>query len=256
MALQHRLLFLPPGAERISEHLAAAHHDGRLTFFDASGPIFSCREEDEGALRFAAAMLTEPGLGLAGPSQIARAVRRHRSQVHEYRTRYREGGAVALEVKKRGPRAASKLKGPVLAEAQAGLTAGLSNCKVAAQVGVSEQTIRKGLKDGRLVRQPGLGRQQPVACPPDGIASTPRTRSAADAACAGGVATKREAERALAPTGLVVEAPPQFVAAESVAKAGVLVALPALLGQGLLEVGQRVYGGLKNGYYVAYFTRC
>ena len=159
MALQHRMLFLPPGAERISEHLAAAHHDGRLTFFDASGPIFSCREEDEGALRFAAAMLTEPGLGLAGPSQIARAVRRHRSQVHEYRARYREGGAGALEVRKRGPRGASKLKGPVLAAAQAGLTAGLSNCKVAAQVGVSEQTIRKGLKDGRLVRQPGVGRR-------------------------------------------------------------------------------------------------
>ena len=190
-----------------------------------------------------------PSRGWGWRGQIARAVRRHRSQVHEYRTRYREGGAVALEVKKRGPRGASKLKGPVLAEAQAGLTAGLSNCKVAAQVGVSEQTIRKGLKDGRLVRQPGLGRQQPVARPPDGIASTPRTRSAADAACAGGVATKREAERALAPTGLVVEAPPQFVAAESVAKAGVLVALPALLGQGLLEVGQRVYGGLKHGYY-------
>ena len=160
MALQHRLLFLPPGTERISEHLAAAHHDGRLTFFDASGPIFSCREEDEGALRFAAAMLTEPGLGLAGPSQIARAVRRHRSQVHEYRARYREGGAGALEVRKRGPRGASKLKGPVLAAAQAGLTAGLSNCKVAAQVGVSEQTIRKGLKDGRLVRQPGGGRRR------------------------------------------------------------------------------------------------
>ena len=47
----------------------------------------------------------------------------------------------------------------------------------------------------------------------------------------------------------MVEAPPQFVAAESVAKAGVLVALPALLGQGLLEVGHRVYGGLKHGYY-------
>ena len=74
MALQHRLLFLPPGTERISEHLAAAHHDGRLTFFDASGPIFSCREEDEGALRFAAAMLTEPGLGLAGPSQVGQRV--------------------------------------------------------------------------------------------------------------------------------------------------------------------------------------
>ena len=149
MALQHRLLFLPPGTERISEHLAAAHHDGRLTFsLMPRGRSFSCREEDEGALRFAAAMLTEPGVGLAGPSQIARAVRRHRSQVHEYRARYREGGAGALEVRKRGPRGASKLKGPVLAAAQAGLTAGLSNCKVAAQVGVSEQTIRKGLKAG------------------------------------------------------------------------------------------------------------
>ena len=60
---------------------------------------------------------------------------------------------------------------------------------------------------------------------------------------------KREAERALAPTGLVVEAPPQFTAAASVAKAGVLVALPALLGQGLLEVGHQVYGGLKHGCY-------
>ena len=33
------------------------------------------------------------------------------------------------------------------------------------------------------------------------------------------------------------------------AKAGVLVALPALLGQGLVEVGQTLYGRLKNGYY-------
>ena len=65
----------------------------------------------------------------------------------------------------------------------------------------------------------------------------------------GGVATTREAERALAPTGLLVEAMPLFEAAESVAKAGVLVALPALLGQGLVEVGQTLYGRLKNGYY-------
>ena len=250
MELQHRMLFLPRGAEMISAHLAAARRDGRLTFFDASGPIFSCREEDDGALRFAAAMLTEPGLGLAGPSQIARAVGRHRSRVHEYRTRYREGGAVAVEVKRRGPRGASKLKGHVLVCAQELLTEGLSNCQVAAQVGVSEQTIRKGLKDGRLVRQQGAGRTRSgTKRPPAPLASTPRTRSNADAACAGGVATTRAAERALAPTGLLVEALPRFATAESVAKAGVLVALPALLGQGLVEVGQQLYGSLKHGYY-------
>jgi len=250
MTLQHRMLFLPTGAEMISEHLAAARHDGRLTFFDASGPIFSCREEDDGALRFAAAMLTEPGLGLAGPSQIARAVGRHRSRVHEYRRRYREGGAAALEVKRRGPRGASKLKGHVLACAQELLTEGLSNYKVAAQVGVSEQTIRKGLKEGRLVRQQGVGRKSSMTGrTPENVVSTPRTRSDEDAACAGGVATTREAERALAPTGLLVEALPRFDAAESVTKAGVLVALPAVVGQGLLEIGQQIYGGLRNGYY-------
>ncbi len=250
MALQHRMLCLPTDAEMISAHLAAARHDGRLTFFDASGPIFSCRERDDGALRFAAAMLTEPGLRLAGPSQIARAVGRHRSRVHEYRTRYREGGAAALEVKRRGPRGASKLKGQVLARAQEWLSEGLSNYKVAAQVGVSEQTIRKGLKDGRVVRPQGAGRTRPgTVRPPAPTASTPRARSDENASCAGGVATTREAERALAPTGLLVEATPQFERAESVAKAGVLVALPALLGQGLVEVGQTLYGSLKHGYY-------
>ena len=84
---------------------------------------------------------------------------------------------------------------------------------------------------------------------PDTAPSTPRKRSEEDTACAGGVAVKRDVERALAPVGKLVEATPEFEPAESVAKAGVLVALPALLGQGLVDVGQQVYGGLKNGDY-------
>ncbi len=245
MGLQQRILFLPKGAEIISEHLAAARHDGSITFFDASGPIFTCLEGDEGSLRFAAAMFAEPTLGLAKPMQLAKVVGRHRSRVHDYRKRLREGGAKALQVKRRGPRGPSKLKGDVLTRAQKLLDKDLSNCKVAEKVGVSEQTIRKGLKEGRLLRRKGAKRRRPAESTP----STPRQRSNEDASCAGGVAVKREEERALAPTGLLVEATPQFEAAESVARAGVLVALPALLGQGLLEVGQQVYGGLKNGYY-------
>lgn len=250
IGLQHRLPFLPQDAERIGEHLAMARHDGRLTFFDASGPIFSCRQDDDGALRLAAAMFSDPSLGLAGPTQIAAALGRHRSRVHEYRKQYREGGAAALEVKRRGPRGPSKLKGSVLVGAQKLLDQGLPNTKVAQGVGVSELTIRKGLKDGRLVRPHDVKQKGPSKKrAPRDKTSTPRVRSDEDAACAGGVAVKREGERALAPTGLLVEAAPKFVAAQSVAKAGVLLALPALLGQGLVEVGQEVYGGLKNGYY-------
>jgi len=180
---------------------------------------------------------------------VAKVLGRHRSRVHEYRKRYREGGAEVLEVKRRGPRGASKLKGSRIARAQKLLDEGQSNRQVAVSVGVSEGTIRKAIKEGRLSRakRTEAGSAPPPSCEP--IPSTPRERSDEDASCAGGVATKREEERALAPTGLLLEAPPQFEAAQSVAKAGVLVALPALLNQGLLEVGEQIYGKLRNGYY-------
>lgn len=246
MALQHRIPLLPADPEMVSAHLALTRDDGQLTFFNASGPIFTCREDDEGTLRFAAVLLSDPSLGLATPIQVARVFGRHRSRVHEYRQRYQQGGSEELEVKRRGPRGASKLKDELVARAQRGLDEDQSNRKVAESVGVSEGTIRKAIREGRLVRRKLTG---PVPASAHSPTSTPRRRSDEDAACAGGVATRREAERALAPTGLLVEAPSQFEAAESVAKAGVLVALPALLGQGLLEVGQQIYGSLKNGYY-------
>jgi transposase len=238
---------LPSDAEIVSEHLAVARRDGRITFFNASGPIFVCQENDEGSLRFAAVILTQPSLGLATPIQLAKVLNRHRSRVHEYRKRYREGGTEALDVKRPGPRGASKLKGIRLARAQKFLNEGKSNCRVAKLVGVSEQTIRKGIKERRLVRPKRVANTSKRVS--EKAPSTPRKRSDEDASCAGGVAVKREEERALAPNGLLVEAAPKFEAAESVAKAGVLVALPALLGQGLVDVGQRVYGSLKNGYY-------
>ena len=56
-------------------------------------------------------------------------------------------------------------------------------------------------------------------------------------------------DRAMACIGKLAEAAPEFVRAESVAKAGVLVALPALLGQGLLDVGEKVYGALSNSFF-------
>ena len=111
MGLQHRIPLLPKDAELVSVHLAVTRDDGQLTFVNASGPIFTCREDDEGAMRFAAVMLSDPSLGLATPSQVARVVGRHRSRVHEYRQRYQQGGTEELEVKRRGPRGASKLKG-------------------------------------------------------------------------------------------------------------------------------------------------
>ena len=180
MTLQHRMPFLPNEAEMISERLAVTRQDGPVTFFDASGPIFTCGAHDEGALRFAAAMLTNRVLGLATPSQMATVLGRHRSRVHEYRTRYHAGGAQALEVKRRGPRGPTKFKGSVLAGAQQGLNAGKSYRTVAELVGVDEKTIRNAVKEGRLLRPPPAGDDSTRASA--AAPSTPRERSDEDAA--------------------------------------------------------------------------
>lgn len=64
-----------------------------------------------------------------------------------------------------------------------------------------------------------------------------------------GVGAKRTIERVLARLGKLPEALPKFKAAQAVQGAGVLLALPALLEQGLIDVGQGVYGTLRNGFF-------
>lgn len=178
MTLQHHLLFLPPGAEIVSKHLAVDRSDGNIIFFNASGPIYICSEDDAAAVRVAAAVLTDPQLHLAKPKEIARALRCHRSRVFEYRKRFEQEGVAGLQPKRTGPRGASKLKGTVLARAQKYLNQGLSNRAVARKVKVSEGTIRGALRDERLVRasvKVSTTQEAP---------STPRERSDEDRSCA------------------------------------------------------------------------
>jgi len=80
-------------------------------------------------------------------------------------------------------------------------------------------------------------------------ATGPSTRAAEDQGSEAGTAVKRTLDRALARSGHLVEADPEFRPAESVRGAGVLLALPALEEQGLLEAGQDVYGALRNGFF-------
>jgi len=63
-----------------------------------------------------------------------------------------------------------------------------------------------------------------------------------------GMATTRVFERGLAAVGLLQEASPFFTHQQSVDKAGVLFALPALIAQGLLKC-KDVYQELSPGYY-------
>ena len=72
MALTARLPLVPPGAHEVTDSLAILHDGERVVFFNAGGPIFSCRNSDRMGLRLAAVNVVEQGL--AGATAVAAAL--------------------------------------------------------------------------------------------------------------------------------------------------------------------------------------
>ncbi len=233
-SLSHRAM----EAKSINEKLGLVRTNGHIYFFNASGPIYGCAEKDKVGLRLAQGMFVE--LKLANPTELARALGVDQSTVHRNRKKYREGGVGSLKANK-VKRSPSKLKKDKCVHAQKLLDRGHSLVSCAKEVGVCEGTIRYAIKKGRL-RKAMSGS---IAVKLKG----PSERSIEDQISSNGIAVKRNTERSQARSGALHEASPVFSASEGVHNAGVLLALPMLLGQGLLSVGQKVYGSLKSGFF-------
>jgi hypothetical protein len=199
----------------LSQTVAAERQGGGLWFFNASGLLYHCPEEDEERVRLGVAILLTMPLGV---------------QVSRFKY---EG------------RPAHKLTGETLKEAQARLDQGVSQRQVAKAAGVTPGAIQYAIRSGRLKLRP-KGKPERTESPGG---QSPRERNEEDHAGEGGVAVRRVAERSLAAVGKLDEAQPYFEPAESVARAGVLLAVPVLVAQGVFETFEKVYGGLRNGFY-------
>lgn len=242
-----RLCLLPPDAQEIGDSLAI-HHDGeRIVFFNAAGPIFSCRQDDRTGLRLAAVTVVQQGW--AKPTAVAKALSLHRTTLFRDARKYAEHGVEGLVEKRRGPKGAHTFTPDVTRRAQKLLDRGESIRATAARVGVSERGLRHAIKRGLLISQTSTPATKVAAMDSTESLSGPRERASVDQSCSLGVATKRETERVLASVGKMVEAEPEFEAMEGVSGAGALLGLPALLEEGLLEVGTAVYGKLSNGFF-------
>jgi len=249
MALQRSLQVLPRGTRIVSSRLAVLIDDERLVAFSAADPIYTCRLNDRDGLRLAAGMLSH--LRLAPDTALAEALGVNRETVRRNRKLFEQGGVEAVRSRTRRSRKPYKMKGAVQLRAQRCPDQGWSVSRTATEVGLSEGALRYSILQGRLRRV-----VEAPAGPPTGHGSSstedlssPSQRAHEDQACELGVATKRTLERQLACTGKLPEALPEFHAAEAVPGAGVLLALPALLQQGLLGVSQEVFGALRNGFF-------
>ena len=232
---------VPELEERVTlnAQLEVVRSGDQLMFWVRSGPLYSCSMEDRLSRRYAGAMLSE--LGLARAEELAEVLGSERSTIFRNRRVLRTQGIESLKHPKRGPpRSEHKLIGEVREQAQQGLNEGLGQREIARRVGVSEGTIRYGLKKRTLTRKASVKGKQ---------ASRPGSRARQAMKGKAGVAVERHQERHEARVVLLDEAPPVFEKAEGVASLGVLLALPALLHEGLLSVGESTYGSLKGGFY-------
>ena len=241
--LQTYIPFLPKGAKPINNHVAIYHHDEKIEFFTASGPIYSCRESDMYAVRLAQGIIVTQTA--TTPAQLAKALNVNRATVYRNIKMYEQGGPAALIIDKKSNRNAYKLSGKTKGQVQTLLNKGYSLKAAAKQVGITEGCIRYAIKKGTIVRK----EQQDEKPERHQKLKSASERSTEDSNCGIGIGAKREAERILASTGKLFEATPHFSASEGVGHAGVLLALPALTRVGLLEAGKKAYGALHKGFY-------
>ncbi|HVB48343.1 MAG TPA: hypothetical protein VNF69_08130 [Burkholderiales bacterium] len=243
MAIQNRLALQPGGGMEINETVSVVDDGKTMAYFAAGVPVFAHAQADIVGRRVAQAQLI--ALRLASPSELRSATRVGRTTLYRQQRRLKEQGVSGLIDDKPGPKRPSKLKPAVLAKAQKLLDEGRAKNAVAKVLGVSEGTIRNAVGRGWLHERALAVASRPILRE----GSQPGERNTQDAVAPLGVATRRVLDRVLAARGKLGEAQPQFEASSSVANAGALLALPAMLELGLLEVGERVYGSLRNGFY-------
>ena len=242
MLSQLPLPLLPAGAAEIAPGVGfAAGEDGGLVIVHGLA-TFAWDAGDEAGRRLAAVQLVR--LRAASQGQVAEAFGVDPATIWRWDQALAADGVAGLVPSRRGPKGASKLT-PELVERITGLdAAGATLREIAAATGVSTFSVRNALgrvaaggrpaaAEDRAGPDAGDGEQGPEAAVP--VLPDP---------------VPRDGERALARWGLLGEgAGPVFTPGARYPLAGLLLALPALEGTGLLEAAREVYGRLRDGFY-------
>jgi hypothetical protein len=240
MLTQVPLPLLPGDAAEIAPGV------GMVTGPDGSGVMwvhglatFAWDAGDEAGRRLAAVQLWK--LKAATQGQVAEAFGVIPVSVWRWERALAAGGVAGLVPDRKGPRRASKLTPGVVARIRELDGQGLGKAGVAAAAGVSESSVRN------VLRPVGGAATGPAADPAAGVQSAAGEQ---DTLPVLPDPVARDAERALARFGLLGEgAAPVFTPGARYPLAGLLLALPALAGTGLLECARATYGRVRNGFY-------
>jgi hypothetical protein len=243
MLTQLPLPLLPAGAAEIAPGvgLVAGADGGGLVSVHGLA-TFAWDGGDEAGRRLAAVQLVR--LRAVSQAQAAAAFGVDPVTVWRWDQALAAGGVAGLVPARRGPKGASKLTPELVARIGELDGAGATLGEIAAAAGVSTFSVRNAL--GRV----------PGGRPAAGAAEDSAGRDTGDDDTGQGAVAvlpdpvPRDAERVLARWGLLGEgAEPVFTPGARYPLAGLLLALPALEGTGLLDAAREVYGRLRDGFY-------
>ncbi len=251
--------------------------EGTQRVISVHGVVFAHYSVEDRAAE-AYAMITLWESEYATQIQIARAFGYSARSLRRYQERFETEGIQAL-VRKPGRPAGRRSSGAKERGRDQTIlhlkTKGASNRAIAGKLGLSEKAIRKRLRrlgwqpqaepvaSGLLFEQDTTGDASPTAEGSKNTIDIPKGATAATAERQGGTDEDIEAasvsrdsdpldrsmDRLLAAMGLIEDAAPVFAPAESLPRAGVLLAIPALVASDVLPVARKIYGSIGPAFY-------
>jgi len=201
--------------------------------------------------------------GWADQNDVARVFGCSVRTVRRHQRRFEEGGLAALGHGKGYPAGRMRLVPSRRRLVQELKMQGCSVREIGRRMGVTEKAVRKVLR--RLgwthstpqASQQTFGALEPMASGQEGVAASSSADPKLSAFSAGEVPPPssdhdpgdRWSDRMFARLGLLDDAPPLFGARKAVPRAGVLLALPALVGSGIFDCARDVYGSIGPAFF-------
>ena len=267
----------PPSGTVYVNDRVSFRTEGSQRVICVQGVVFAHYSVQDRAAQ-AYAMITLWESEYATQTQIARAFGYSTRSLRRYEERFQAEGMRAL-VRQPG-RPAGRRSGSAQQRGRDQTilhlkTKGASNRAIAGKLGLSEKAIRKRLRRlgwqpqtepaaaGLLFEQDTTGDASPTAEVSENTLDIPQGAAAAAAERREGTYQHSEAasvsrdpnpldrsmDRLLAAMGWIEDAAPVFAAAESLPRAGVLLAVPALVASDVLPVARKIYGSLGPAFY-------
>ena len=276
---QDELLSCPPppsGTVYVNDRVSF-RTEGTQRVISVHGVVFAHYSVEDRAAE-AYAMITLWESEYATQSQIARAFGYSARSLRRYQQRFEAEGIRALvrksgrPVGRRSGNAKKRGRDQTILHLK---TKGASNRAIAGKLGLSEKAIRKRLRrlgwqpqtepaaSGLLFEQDPAGDASSTAEVSGSTVDIPKSGAGAAFEQRGGIhediepasvsgdlnPLDRSMDRLLAAMGLIEDAAPVFAPAESLPRAGVLLAIPALVASDVLPVARQIFGSIGPAFY-------